>query len=368
MNTTKSLEKFLNDNLQAADKSISQYESFYKELSELLFDIDGNFEIELIPDAQYGKALYDEQENVLKVFLNVNNDFHYYVYEVLEEFINKENVDDEAYKYFSSLLQNDKIDFITKKIIEIAQKKQLNDLEEKLISGAHEYLWRVVELLGGQDEEEIHDDVLYSVKIVNSLLRFADLQLDDMEVFELQYEFGNLNLEKLENFLKHEQFESYNNEEFQDLYHQAIDVINAFINEINSFFPGTKISNLSKTQLISYISELGFIEILKWLIYLKKNKKFDILKGLLEQLVKDQQKALSHEHWDEALPLSNLILSVDRDNIFYRLLRIEALLGLRLYYDAYQDFIQLINKDLEKNKLFFSIQNKFISLGLNIKV
>ncbi len=351
MEKVKALVDYLNDILSNGQQTLEKYEEYYRQLSQLLYDIDTEFDLELVTDGvKKGSALLDPQKNLVQIYLDPENDFHYFVYEVIDDFLHKEEYVAQALDYFSSLVRNDKIDYIASVLIGIGDRQELTEEEDKVVTGAHEYLWQMMDLMAGQDEEDMESDILFSIKIINSLLRFASLDLQNMYLFELQYDFGMLNLETLQQFLGQD-IEALNMEdEFKEMYYQAKDIIEKLIYDIETFHPNSKILSLSKDEMADKISQMEYMEILRWLNYLRNNNMHDEYKATVLKVIDQQAYSLDHQNWEDALVLGNILVSMDPGNSYFRTLRLLALLGLRIYYDAYQDYLKLDKGKLIDNE------------------
>ncbi len=365
MDTIKALVDYLNQILTDGASSIDQYEDYYHQISELLYDVDTEFNLELITDdVEQGKAVYNPEENSVQIFLNPENDFHYFIYEVIDDFLKREDHVSQAVDYFTSLLRNDKLEYIAQVLIGIGDKEDLSEEEDKIVTGAHEYLWQLMEMMAGQDEEDIEADMLYSIKVINSLLRFSGFDLQNMRLFELQYDFGMLNLESLRSFLDQDVNLLDLEDEVKEMYLQAHDIVQNLINDIESFSPNHKILGLPAEKMASHIAQMEYMDILRWLNYFKVNNMVYEFRAVVDKIIEQQQNSLDKQSWDDALVLSNILVSVEPENTDFRMLRILALLGLRLFYDAYEDYKKLDKGKLKNDKVFSFIKKQLASLGL----
>ncbi len=365
MEKVKSLVDFLNQILTNGAQSIDQYEDYYRQISQLLYDIDTEFDLELLTEeGNQGKAVFIPEKNLVQIYLDPDNDFHYFIYEVIDDFLNREDQVNDAVEYFTSLLRNDKLEYIAQVLIGIGDKDELTEEEDKIVTGAHEYLWQLMEMMAGQDEEDIEADMLYSIKAINSLLRFSGLDMQNMRLFELQYDFSMLNLESLHDFLEHDLEEMNLEEEAKEMYIQAQEVIRDLINEIERFSPNPKILAFPTGKMAEHIAQLEYLDILQWLMYLKNTDMAYEFRAVVDRIIDQHQKSLDKQNWDDALVLSNILVSVEPENADFRMLRILALLGLRLFYDAYHDYQKLNPGKFKHDKVYKFIQKRLSSLGL----
>ncbi len=365
MDKVKALVDYLNQILTNDSQAIDQYEDYYRQISQFLFDIDTEFNLELITDdVEQGKVVYEPKKDLVQIYLNLDNDFHYFIYEIIDDFLSREQIVSQAIDYFISLLRNDKIEYIAQVLIGIGDKDELSEEEDKLVTGAHEYLWQILDMMSSQEQEDTEDDMLYSIKIINTLLRFAGLDLQNMKIFELQYDFGMLNLESLKKFLAQDIESTEMDEESKEVHRQAYNIVQNLVSEVEDFIPNPQILSLPTKQLSDKIANMDYMAVLQWLSYLKGNNMAYEYRAVIDKIIEQQQESLDKQNWDDALVLSNILVSVDTDNTEFRALRILALLGLRLYFDAYQDYKILSNNELNNNEVYKFIKTKLSAIGL----
>ncbi len=358
MEKIKALTAYINDILNNPPSSVDKYEDYAYEITSKFYDIDTEFDMELVADENVKPgAEFDEKQNVLTISINPENDFHYFVYQIVDSLLSEEDEVEGALDYFTKMVEEEEMDGVARRIIAAAHSKDLSEDQEKLITGAQEYLMQMLEFFSAIDDEDKEFDALYSIKAINSLLRFADADLDELRLFEVQYDYRMLNILSISAFLE-EKFK----EAPQEYVEAAKEIVRHTLADIEDFQPERAILDLPGDQMAAKIAQLDYFDILQWIHFFSKNSMQEDLNIIRNTLMQQINSSLENNEWDDAFVLTNILRPyfVDDDEILK--MAVLSQMGLKLFYDAYKDYKSL-PADYDDHIMQF-IRKEFSSLGL----
>ncbi len=358
MEKIKSLTSYINEILNNPPVSENEYENYAYELAQKFYDIDTEFDIELITDEKVKPgAEFDEKKNVLIVKVNPESDFQFFVYQILDSLLSEEDDVEEALEAFTKMVEQEGLDGVARRIIAATWDKDLSQDQEKLIIGAQEYLMQMLDFFSAIDDEEKEFDALYSIKAINSLLRFVDADLDELRLFEVQYDYRMLNILRMSAFLKEEFKEAP-----QEYVEAAKEIVRNTLNDIDDFEPDNSILNLPQEQMANKIVQLDYFDILQWIHFFSKNTMQAELDMVKDTLMQQINSSLENNEWDDAFVLTNILRPYFVDDNEILKMAVLSQLGLKLFYDAYEDYKTLPAEDNDHIMQF--IRKEFSYFGL----